>query len=80
MEQNNYKNVRQEFMESIKTEVNDELLNLQNKLKNKEIQISELTEEQKDKLIEIYNKQIQEKKQKLEKIKQSILKLKSKKF
>lgn len=80
MEQNNYKNVRQEFMESIKTEVNDELLNLQKKLKNKEIQISELTEEQKDKLIEIYNRQIQEKKQKLEKIKQSILNLKSKKI
>lgn len=69
-------NKKKEFIKNIKVETNDKLISIQKKLESGKMKISELDDEQKDKLIELYNKQIDMKKQKLSKIKQKILNIK----
>lgn len=69
-------NTKSEFIKDIKVETNDKLISIQKKLENGEMEISELDDDQKDKLIELYNKQIAMKKEKLTTIKQKILNIK----
>lgn len=66
-------NINSEFMKDIKVETNDKLIAIQKKLESGEMEISELDNNQKDKLIELYNEQIAMKKEKLANIKQKIL-------
>lgn len=66
-------NIKSEFMKDIKVETNDKLIAIQKKLESGAMEISELEDEQKDKLIELYDKQIAMKKEKLANIKQKIL-------
>ncbi len=66
-------NTKSEFIKDIKVETNDKLIAIQKKLESGEMEISELEDEQKDKLIELYDKQIAMKKEKLANIKQKIL-------
>ena len=54
-----------EFVQNIKVENKDEILMLQRKIKEKQIEISDLTNQELDKMIELYKGQIEEKKQKL---------------
>ena len=54
-----------EFSQSIKVENKDNILLLQKKLKENQIEISDLTDEELDEIIELYKVQIEEKKQKL---------------
>lgn len=49
------------FRDSIKFESNNVILALQKKLENKEIEISSLTDKELDEMIELYEKQIEEK-------------------
>jgi len=58
--------------------INSDLLNINRKLLNKELSINDLTETQKDSLIGYYNNHICKKNQKLNIIKEKILKIKSK--
>lgn len=71
---------KKEFANSIKVEseveADIELLNLQRKIRNGEIKIEDLTEEQEDKLIDLYDKQIAVKKAKIEELKKKIEKVK----
>lgn len=53
------------FMKNIKLNNNETILKLQRKLKSKQIEISNLTDEELDKMIKLYQKQIIEKKDKL---------------
>lgn len=70
--------VKNEFMQDIKIETNDKLIAIQKKLESGEMEISELDDEQKDKLIELYDRQIAMKKEKLANIKKKILSKKKK--
>jgi len=49
------------FKESIKAESKDRILFLQRQLKEKQIEISDLTDEELDEMIELYETQIEEK-------------------
>lgn len=60
------------FKEDIKVESKDKILALQRKLKEKQIEISELTDEELDEMIELYKKQIEEKKNKLKQYRNKI--------
>lgn len=53
------------FVQNIKVENKDKILLLQKKIKEKQIEISDLTDQELDEIIEIYKVQIEEKKQKL---------------
>lgn len=53
------------FMKNIKLNNNETILKLQRKLKSKQIEISNLTDEELEKMIKLYQKQIIEKKDKL---------------
>lgn len=53
------------FKKSLQEESNDKIIILQRKLKEKQIEISDLTDEELDKMISLYKKQIEEKKNKL---------------
>ena len=67
---------KDKFKENIKFDTKEELKKLQHLLKTKEMKISELTEKQKDNLIELYNEQIKMKKEKLLGLYKKIEKLK----
>lgn len=73
-------NSKDEFMETIKiesdVEADYELLELQRKVRDGEIKIEDLTEEQEDQLIDLYDKQIAVKKAKIEELKKKIEKIK----
>lgn len=73
-------NSKDEFMENIKiesdVEADYELLELQRKVRDGEIKIEDLTEEQEDQLIDLYDKQIAVKKAKIEELKKKIEKIK----
>lgn len=58
---------KNEFIENIKVENKDMILMLQRKIKEKQIEISDLTDEQLDEMLELYKSQIEEKKIKLKK-------------
>lgn len=53
------------FKESLQIESKDRILALKRKLKEKQIEISDLTDEELDEMIELYKGQIEEKKNKL---------------
>lgn len=60
----NKKEIKNEnFIKSIKIDDKSKLIILQNKLKNNEIQISDLTDEELKDMIELYEQQIQQKKE-----------------
>lgn len=69
---------RNAFIEHIKIETNEKLLALQKRLEEGKITIEELTEEEKDNLIELYDKQIEIKKEKLQNIKDQIIDIRKK--
>lgn len=64
---NNYEKEikRNNFIEEIKFEGKDLILALQRKIEEKEIELSNLTDEQLDEIIELYKKQIEERENKL---------------
>ena len=70
---NNYKSEtmsrKREFFDSIKVEENSEIFYLKIKLENGEVKAIDLTDEQIDELQKIYDKEIQEKKNKIKKLK-----------
>lgn len=61
------------FRESIQIKNQDKILKLQRKLEEKQIEISDLTDEEKDDMIELYKAQIEEKKNKLRQYKNMVL-------
>lgn len=65
---------KEDFVQNIKVENKDNILLLQRKIKEKQIEISDLTDQELDEMIELYKGQIEEKKQKL---KQYRLKIKN---
>lgn len=73
-------NARNNFIENLKVdsdvEADSELLELQRKVRDGIIKIEDLTEEQEDQLIDLYDKQIAVKKAKIEEIKKKIEALK----
>lgn len=73
-------NNKKEFLENLKVEsdveAEDELLELQRKVRDGIIKIEDLTLEQEDQLIDLYDKQIAVKRAKIEEIKKKIEKLK----
>ena len=60
------------FKASIKVESKDRILFLQRQLKEKQIEISDLTDEELDEMIELYEAQIEEKKEILKKYKEKL--------
>lgn len=64
-------NLKERFAQSLKVNVDLATLSLKVKLENNEIKAIDLTDEQIDKLQAIYDKEIQEKKDKLLRLKQS---------
>ena len=58
---------KNEFFENIKVESKDTIIALQRKLKENQINISELTDKELDEMIELFKKQISNKKEKLKK-------------
>lgn len=54
-----------DFVQNIKVENKDNILLLQRKIKEKQIEISDLTDQELDEMIALYKGQIEEKKQKL---------------
>jgi len=71
---------RNEFAKSLRVEseveADIELLDLQRKIRNGEKRIEDLTQEQEDQLIDLYDKQIAVKKAKIEELKKKIEKVK----
>ncbi len=63
---------KNKFIEEIKVESKDKILALQRKLKEKQIEIADLTDEELDEMIELYKEQIQYKKDKLKKYKNKV--------
>jgi len=73
--ENNQKEIkRNNFIEEIKINGKNSILALQRKIENKEMEISNLTDEQLDEMIELYNKQIEEKKNELKYYREKITK------
>lgn len=62
------------FKDNLKVESKDKILALQRKLKEKQMEISELTNKELDEMIELYKVQIEEKKQKLKQYRNKIFK------
>ena len=62
-------NKREEFFNNIKIEGNSDILSLKVKLENGEIKSIDLTDEQIDQLQSIYDKEIEEKKEKIKRLK-----------
>ena len=56
---------KETFKESLQVETKDRILALQRNLKEKQIEISDLTDKELDEMIELYKGQIEEKKNKL---------------
>lgn len=69
---------RNKFINYIKIETNEELLDIQKQLEKGKINVEELSEKQKSDLIELYNKQIEVKKDKLNNLKNRIINLRKK--
>ena len=73
MDTNNYKSEttsrKREFLDSIRVEENSEMIYLKIKLENGEVKAIDLTDEQIDELQKIYDKEIEEKKNKINKLK-----------
>ena len=71
--ENNYEfdimNRKREFLDSVKIEENSEIVYLKIKLENGEIRAIDLTDEQIDELQKIYDKEIEEKKNKINRLK-----------
>lgn len=78
--QSDKENIRNSFIDNLKVEsdveADSELLELQRKVRDGIIKIENLTEEQEDQLIDLYDKQIAVKKAKIEEIKKKIEALK----
>ena len=72
----NVPELKQKFRQEIIFDTKEQLRILQHQLKTKQIQISNLTEKQKDDLIELYNEQIKMKKERLVGLYKRIEKLK----
>lgn len=70
---NNYEfdimNRKREFLDNVKIEENSEIVYLKIKLENGEIRAIDLTDEQIDELQKIYDKEIEEKKNKINRLK-----------
>mgnify|MGYP000029531489 CR=1 FL=1 len=70
---NNYEfdimNRKRKFLDSVKIEENSEIVYLKIKLENGEIRAIDLTDEQIDELQKIYDKEIEEKKNKINRLK-----------
>lgn len=62
------------FRENLQVESKDKILSLQRKLKEKQIEISDLTDEELDEMIELYKGQIEEKKNKLKSYREKLIK------
>lgn len=62
-----------DFIENIKIENNDRIFMLQRKIKEKQMEISDLTNQELDELIEFYKDQIEEKKVKLKQYRMKIV-------
>lgn len=62
-------NKKKNFLDSIKVEDNSEILYLKIQLENGEVRAIDLTDEQIDKLQKIYDKEIEEKKNKINRLK-----------
>ena len=62
---------KNKFAEELKVDTNDKILLLQHKLEMNDIEISDLSDEELDKMIELYKEQIQQKKEKLKKYKKN---------
>lgn len=60
------------FIENIKVENKDKILMLQRKIKEKQMEISDLTDQELDEMIELYKSQIEEKKVKLKKYRMTL--------
>lgn len=71
-EENNEKDSFRESLKVISPEEDPELLLLQKKLRAGEIKIEDLSDEQEDKLIELYDRQIKIKKQRIEELRNEI--------
>ena len=66
--------IKDTFRESLQVDSKDKILALQRKLKEKQIEISELTDEELDEMIELYKNQIKEKENKLKQYRNKMLK------
>ncbi len=64
---------KREFFDSIRVEENSEMFYLKIKLENDEVKAIDLTDEQIDELQKIYDKEIEEKKNKIIKIKNTLV-------
>ena len=62
-------NLQDKFQESLKVNIDFEIFALKIKLENNEIKVTDLTEEQMDKLQKIYDKEIIEKRNKIKRLK-----------
>lgn len=60
------KSNKEKFIQNIKVEDKEKIIMLQRKIKEKQIEISDLTNEELDEMIELYKSQIEEKKVKLQ--------------
>jgi len=65
---------KEDFKKSIQIESKDKILALHRKLKEKQIEIADLTDEELDEMIELYKKKIKEKKDKLRQYRNQIKK------
>ena len=63
-----------DFVDNIKVENNGRIFILQRKIKEKQMEISDLTNQELDQLIELYKEQIEEKKMKLKQYRLKIVK------
>jgi len=62
------------FKESLQVESKDKILALQRKLKEKQMEIADLTDEELDEMLELYKNQIKEKENKLRNYRNKIIK------
>ena len=62
---NEKQNKNEAFRGNIQTNSNEDILRLQKKLKEKQIEISSLTDDELDRMIDLYKKQIEKKEEKL---------------
>lgn len=72
---NNIEEIKKnDFKDSIQAESKDRILVLQRKLKEKQIEIADLTDEELDEMIVLYKSQIEEKKDKLKQYRNKMMK------
>jgi len=68
-----YEDSKADFVQNIKVKNKDNILLLQRKIKEKQMEISELTDQELDEIIALYKGQIEEKKQKLKQYRRKII-------